>query len=175
MNKALTLTELIIAIALAGVIILGVTSFDISSRQMLKSSESKTQVMNEATLIMDRITKDALTGIGDVGNPAITISASFFNITQDVNGNGIRDAVDPVISYEFDNAAHTLTRTVDTNPEETLSNKVVTFTSSLPGDNTANIIITLRKNPDPAVAVDAFENPEVTIQSSVEVPAWSIN
>jgi len=172
MNKAITLMELIVAISLLGVIILGVASFDLGSRQMFKSSERKTQVMNEAALILDRIAKDAIMGIGDVGNPAITTTATTLNIVQD-DGNGVREASDVVISYVFDNGAHTLTRAIGAAPAETISNKVVSFTTSLPGGNTARIALTLRKNP--ADAENAFDNPQATIQSIVEVPAWSVN
>ena len=66
MKKTVTLMELTLAIALMGVVILGVTSFDVGSRQFLQSSERKTQVLNEATLIMDRISRDALTAVGSL-------------------------------------------------------------------------------------------------------------
>lgn len=172
MNKAITLMELIVAISLLGVIILGVASFDLGSRQMFKSSERKTQVMNEAALILDRIAKDAITGIGDVGNPAIAVNATTLDIRQD-NGDGVRNAGDTIVSYVFSSGAYTLTRAIGAAPAETISNKVVSFTTSLPGGNTAIIALTLRKNPaDPE---NAFDNPQATIQSIVEVPAWSVN
>lgn len=172
MNKALTLMELVVAISLVGVIILGAASFDIGSRQMFKSSEGKTQVINEAALILDQIAKDALTGIGDIAHPAITITGSVFNITHD-DGDGVWEGTDPIISYTFNSGAHTLTRSIGGGTAETLSNKVMNFVPSLPGDNTADITVTLRRHP--TLAVDTFSNPEVTMQSNVEVPAWSVN
>jgi len=172
MNKALTLTELIVAISLLGVIIIGVASFDLGSRQMLKSSERKTQVMNAAALILDRISKDALTGIGDVNNPAITVTATTLDIRQD-DGDGIRNAGDTIVAYVFSSGAHTLTRQVGAGTVETVSNKVVNFTTNLPGDNTVGVSITLRQNP--AAAEQALDNPQATVQSSIEVPAWSVN
>ncbi|MFA5272227.1 MAG: type II secretion system protein [Candidatus Omnitrophota bacterium] len=173
MNKALTLTELIVAITLMGVIILGVVSFDFGSRNMLKSSERKTQVMNQAALILDRISKDALTGIGDLGAPAMNVTANALNIRQD-DGDGVREstASDPIVSYVFDNGAHTLTRTVGASPAETMSDNVVDFTAII-FDNTALVTIQLR--PNPAIPENAFDNPQVTIQSSIEAPAWSLN
>ena len=66
-----TLAELIVAVALLGVVILGVTSFDLASRYFLKSSENKTRVVNELAFILQHISKYTLQASGDGVNRGI--------------------------------------------------------------------------------------------------------
>lgn len=92
-----TLIELILALALLMVIILGVTAFDVASREFLRSSRRKAQVLNEAVFILEHIAKRAISGIGDVSNPALASSSTpyldeiMLSIQQDTNENGIWD------------------------------------------------------------------------------------
>ncbi|MBU2437394.1 MAG: prepilin-type N-terminal cleavage/methylation domain-containing protein [Candidatus Omnitrophica bacterium] len=97
-----TLIELILALALLGVIILGVTAFDVASREFLRSSRRKAQVLNEAVFVLEHIAKRAVSGIGDISNPAIgqgitpaPYNEPMFYIFQDThpnpNPNGILD------------------------------------------------------------------------------------
>lgn len=193
-KKTLSLVELIIAIALLGVIVLGAFSFDIGSRHLLRASETKTQVLNEATLVLDYITKDALRGIGDMIDPALSINvAGFLLIKQDGNpdngvlGNGIRDvsnAVDHVIAYGLNNNTDIIRCNITVDPPvinpaacQVLSRRAINagfvITPNPIVDNTAHISVTLRFNP--AQARDAFNNPQVTVQTDIEVPGQSLN
>lgn len=176
-RKSISLIELIIAIALLGVIVLGAVSFDTGSRHLLRASETKTQVQNDAALILDYITKDAASGIGDRNNPALRIDAAgFLLIQQDgdpsngVVGNGVRDAGDHVIAYGRDD--NNIIRCNFTNPVpspinsntagcQILSRRAVHAGSPTPPlnvegflvtpnpivDNTAHVRITLRFRP----------------------------
>jgi len=158
-----------IAISLIGVIVLGVTSFDVGSRQFLKASERKTQVLNEAALISDRITKDALTAIGTVNQPALTVAGGVLTIVQDSNANGRRDAADTTVVYQL--VGNQVQRVANTT--ENLTNRAIGFVPTLMADtNTVQIVLTLRFNP--ARAQDAFDNPEMAIQTNIEVPGWSL-
>ncbi len=115
-KRSLTLVELIIAIVLLGVVVLGVMAFDSASRQFLRSSERKVEVLNELTLIMEHIHKNTLLGIGDANNPAIAVTESpggVFNVTirQDLatNGNPLNTPQnygdDRAVRYIFDTRA----------------------------------------------------------------------
>lgn len=188
MKKTVTLMELIIAIALMGVVIVGVTVFDFSSRQFLQSAERKTKVLNEAALIIDRIVKDALSAVGTRDNPAIAVAANGINMYPDTNGDGIHDTNDDTrwIRYRYINTAthpHTIERlrrpTVGADEIEYISTRAINLatspvTGATPADtNTVQLILILRF--DPTSAVNAINNPQVRIQTSVEVPGWSLN
>jgi hypothetical protein len=168
MKKSVTLVELIMAIALMGVVVLGVTSFDVGSRRFLQASERKTQVLNEATLIMDRISRDALVAVGTVNAAAITVVGSTITINQDTNQDGIADTV---VSYTM--AGNQIQRTVGANAE-VLTNRATGFVSAVVANsNTARVVINLLFNP--AQPQNAFDNPLITIDSSLEVPGWSLS
>ena len=169
--------ELIIAISLMGIIILGVTSFDFGSRQMFKSSERKTQVMNEAALIMDHIAKDTIIAIGDVDHPAINVASpaidpSTIVIQQDSNLNGVLDSASDV-TVTYTRSGNQITRTEGTSAAEVLSNRATNFTASAPSGNSVEILLQLMYNT--TASENHIDNPKVTIQSSVEAPAWSVN
>lgn len=197
-KKTLSLMELIIAISLLIVIVLGAASFDIGSRQMLRASETKTQVLNEATLVLDHISKSALLGIGDADNPAIysipnatPYGETMLFIKQDTSGNGIREAddVDSVVGYAQDKRAghegeiffcpdtrfdHRAGED-PTHPHQVLTTRAIAngFTPTVPANgNTADISVTLRF--DPAHDRNAFNNPEVTAQTAIETSGQSL-
>jgi len=168
MKKSVTLVELIMAIALMGVVVLGVTSFDVGSRHFLQASERKTQVLNEATLIMDRISRDALMAVGTVNAAAVTVAGNTITINQDTNQDGI---VDTVVSYAM--AGNQIRRTVGANAE-VLTNRATGFVPAVVANsNTARVVINLLF--DPAQPQNAFDNPLITIDSSLEVPGWSLS
>lgn len=183
--------ELILAIALMGIIILGVTSFDLGSRQFLQSSERKTKVLNEATLILDRVTKDALIGIGTVNSRAlitgefdVLTNPTYIRIIPDTNGNGIYETGvdDRWIRYRYINLAPNLNtiERVRRDPPGTgdtieyLSRRAINLNAVRVGTtNTVQLILTLRF--DPTRPQNAFDNPEVVVQTTAEVPGWSLN
>lgn len=187
MKKAVTLIELILAIALMGVVILGVTSFDLGSRRFLQASERKTQALNEVTLLMDRISKDALLAVGSRNAPAAASNGLILTINQDlrddntINARDTDGIVDTVVSYALVGNQIRRTRTivggVTTNEMVTNPGRQATFTPAVipvPAvANTAQVTLTLLF--DRTRALNAFDNPQVRVQSNIEVPGWSLN
>ncbi len=179
-RKSISLLELILAISLMGVIILGVTSFDMASRQFFTAAERKAKITNEAALILDRIAKDALSSIGhgisESDSPAAVCpysSTHLLYMVQDTDKNGIRDDnFDELIVYAFDNNSHVLSRTQAGGDAETVSDKVIIFGAPVV-NNTIKIYLTLRY--DPSKPADPISNPQVQSITTVEVPAWSLN
>jgi hypothetical protein len=188
--------ELIIAIALLGVIILGAASFDIGSRHLLRASETKTQILNEAALILDYLTKDAAQGIGDANNPALSIvpagGLTFLLIKTDnptLGNPGQRDAdnIDLVVGYARQGNNIIRCRDFVNNPNvrEVLTTRAVSPASPagldgfilpaapLPLDNAMHVAVTLRF--DPARAQNAYDNPQVRADTDIEVPAQSLH
>lgn len=168
MKKSVTLIELTLAIALMGVVVLGVTSFDVGSRHFLQSSERKTQVLNEATLIMDRISRDALIAVGRVGAPAVTVAGNTITINQDTNQDG---AVDTIVSYDLLN--NQIRRTAGGTVEIMTTRATGFVPAVIANSNTATVTVTLLFTP--AMAQNPLNNPEVQIQGSLEVPGWSLS
>ena len=119
LKKSITLVELIISITLLGVIILGATAFHIAGERFLTSSETKTQVLNELTFILQHLRKNILVATGDITNIGINITIlppkTVLEITQESRtvqyefgagpGNRIRFRVKPpgpgVIPWEI--------------------------------------------------------------------------
>lgn len=68
-KKAFTLTEILIAVMLVGLVIMAASSVDISSRQFLRTIERQIQVQDEAKIAMQHIAKNLQLGIGNMTNP----------------------------------------------------------------------------------------------------------
>lgn len=120
MRKSVTLGELLIAVTLLGVIILGTIAFDTASRELLRSSERRVEVVNDATFILEHIHKNVLRGIGDItsaGRRAVRVVnhpdglVSELLIWQDSNGDGVLTPGSPdrQVKYIFDRSNHTVT------------------------------------------------------------------
>ena len=89
MKKTITLIELIIAVSLLAVMVLGAVSFDAASGGFLRSSERKTQVLNELTHIANHFSSYISLATGDKNNIGmITPSLTSLRIRADIS-NGI--------------------------------------------------------------------------------------
>ena len=64
-KKGLTLTELLVASALIGIVMIGVASFSASIEKMHNSSNRSTLVAMKAASTMNRLTRDAYLTVGD--------------------------------------------------------------------------------------------------------------
>jgi phosphatidylethanolamine-binding protein (PEBP) family uncharacterized protein len=100
--SAFTLLELMIALTLLAVIILAIFSFDMISREIFRSSERKSRVVNELAFVLDHIQKTIWMGEGNVITPAIEL--------DDVGGNlvlRVRNTTAPYIgNYTFSEDQH---------------------------------------------------------------------
>ncbi|MBP7088777.1 MAG: hypothetical protein KBB01_05725 [Candidatus Omnitrophica bacterium] len=76
MKKAVTLMELLIAVGLLMVVILGATSFHFASTEFLWSSERKADILNEFTLVLENLDKNIKLATGDIDNQGISLSRS---------------------------------------------------------------------------------------------------
>ena len=127
LSRGFSLLEILVAIVITGVIILAVTSVDITSRRFFGSASSQSQIQDEAKIAMGHITRNIQLGIGDMTNPGnmgddpSTVNSSRGFYILDVSGNlaaiGARiqvkqddpanpngkygDAGDPFIEYEY--------------------------------------------------------------------------
>lgn len=67
-KKSFTLTELLIAMVLTSLVILAVTSVDITSRKFFAAASKEARVQNEAKIAMEHILEHVQLGIGDMSN-----------------------------------------------------------------------------------------------------------
>lgn len=73
MKKSVTLVEIIIAMMLLTVIVLGAVAFDTTSREFLLSSDRKTKVLNELSLAAGHFARYVPLATGDSNNPGIKV------------------------------------------------------------------------------------------------------
>lgn len=101
-NKSVTLLELLIAVALLSVVVLGLTSIDFFSRNNVISADYKAALQNKIYLGLEHVRKNAVLAIGNeridgARNVIDTVDTTFnsegdrLKIYADKNGNGIRD------------------------------------------------------------------------------------
>ncbi|UCC94370.1 MAG: hypothetical protein JSW40_06045 [Candidatus Omnitrophota bacterium] len=83
MKRSITFVELAVSITLLVVIILGVSAFDVASKRFLRSSETRTTVLNEMTFVLDHLHRNVLEGAGDINNPGLDYTAPDLTINQE--------------------------------------------------------------------------------------------
>lgn len=194
-KKSITLLELIIAMTLLGIIMLGAFSFHIAGENFFRSSEKKVAVLNDATYVLKHVAHEALKGLGDLNSGAAMSSNTtmyseailLINQEADVPSDP-SDGADKTVGYGFDRrAGHEgeiffdpdYTGGGDAGGDRIILTKIARLTGEGGGllfnvaENTARIIVVLRY--DPTLGISPRDNPEVTVTTTVEVPGWSLN
>ncbi len=175
-RKGFTLTELLVAVALSGLIILAVSSVDISSRRFFEAIKEKVQIQAEAAMAMEHIVKNLQLGIGDINNLGFSISGgnSQIQVWQDTNGNSMRDVGDTSVIYQYAAAQRRIRYKPDPSPWENLTEAII-YDCKFYIDGASNrvsVIITARSEPTQPVGPD---NPETILTSSIALRAMSSN
>lgn len=196
-KKTVTLVELILAITLLAVIVLGASALEIAARRFLRSSERRAQVLNEAIYVLNHIAKSALMGIGNETVVALNTGNTLYNeqmlfIRQDSNGNFTVDSTDTVIGYaQQSNTVGGGNDTIificpdtgsfnDCTGVEVVNREQLTNRARLRSEgggffftianNTANISVVLRYNPFNPV-IDPRDNPQIELNTTIIVPS----
>lgn len=181
-KKSITLLELIIAVSLLAVILLGVSAFDVAGRSFLMSSERRSQVLNEQTFILEHLSKNINNAAGDAASPGIVISkgggVSRLDLRHEANDTPGNYSDDDWVRYEFISNSHEMRfypDAGDTSDFEVLSSRVVAFdfdffpsSSSIIGI----VIDDLRIRYDPAKVIKSRDNPEGVL-SNLELVSFS--
>ena len=187
MKKTVTLIELIIAIILLAVIILGAIAFDSASRRMFRSSEENAEILNDLTFALEHIHKNVIMGIGDItagdDRRAVNVTEEdgvfILTIWQDTSTDArlvtTGSDADTQVTYVFNPTnssvsidgvvyeAHTINFEGDALLKNLMSIKVEERDGGVAIDN-----FTLRT--DPESAVDRSTNPEVSIEEQFFFP-----
>lgn len=102
LNKAVTLLELLIAISLAGIMVLAFLSIELFSRYHLKTSERRAKLQNDVSYILEHMSKEIVKAIGNeriYGANSVIDNGTISNdeavsVYIDASGNGQRE--DPI-------------------------------------------------------------------------------
>lgn len=177
-DKSITLIELLVAMAMLGILILGFSSIDLFSRYHALSSERRAKLQNEVSYALAHMNKNVAQGMGNVAQPPLeAIANSGFRVRVDRNIPPTPQILtdDTWLNYTLSN--NTLSFTWDSNTEP-LSNYIVSGVVSgiMPSDpDTGGFYINLTENGsvievglvarfDPAVA-KSVDNPQVAMKT----------
>jgi len=107
-SRAVTLMELMIAVVLIILIVIGISSIELFSRSELLSSERRATLQNEVSLVLAHMGKELSRAIGHFGDHAIMVydeppTGFSIGIREDTNRNGQIDPypTDSWVGYRF--------------------------------------------------------------------------
>jgi hypothetical protein len=98
-----TLLELLIAITLLSVIVIGFTSIDMFSRYHVLTADRRAKVQNEVSYVLEHMSKEISKAIGDSNNLPVVIDDSNRRVKVyiDYNPDGQRGTGDRWIAYRY--------------------------------------------------------------------------
>ena len=182
-KRSITLVELLIAIALVGLLVIAVFSLDNYARFHLITSDRRARLQNEASFCIEQIVKDGIRAIGYVNDTAISICSSTELQIRVDDGDGEIEATDNsdpsgdfMVRYYRNNHDLEYYPDYDRNSTqyEILTSKVVNpagvdiFTCS---DGIIRIELMLRHRP---TASSSLDNPQFQIISRSYIRAESV-
>jgi MSHA biogenesis protein MshO len=187
--KAVTLIELLVAIILLSVITLGLAGINIFSRFHVISSERRAKLQNEASFVLEHMTKEINRAIGNTaiagenpvlisGDPAVSVY-----VDSDASGgpgDGVRDTVnDHWIAYRFTGSTAPQFQVLyypsyvnPTDPNESIAKRILSPPNITLTDNYLSVQLTACW--DPAVA-ESVDNPCVDMSTRIKMPSVSTN
>jgi type II secretory pathway pseudopilin PulG len=195
MNKLLygiTLVELLVAIALIGLLVVGISSLDTYARFYLLTSDRRTQIQNEGSYILEHMTKNIRKAIGSVSNPGALrhSSEAWIKARPDRNGNGRPDDDGSTdwIAYRYIPANYEIQyheqyppgeREPEDWPEtggKVISHRLAGFSFDLTDTNNT-VFVDIAVCWDPSEANEEcgnVDNPQVYMRTRIKMPAVSV-
>jgi Tfp pilus assembly protein PilV len=186
-RRSLTLIELLIAIILLAVIILGVNSIDIFSRYHFISTDRRAKLQNDVSLCLEHITKSVSQAIGNeavTAGSVVSVNGNKLSVFIDANGNGMVDTGDYWIGYKFNSGQHTLTYCSQCNnsacgscvvSEDTLAKDITVFSPTTNNLSNGYIDVSITACFDPTGTRGSSDNPSVTMSTSLGLPSVASN
>jgi Tfp pilus assembly protein PilV len=186
-RKSITLIELLIAIVLLAMVILGVNNVNVFSRYHLISTDRRTKIQNDASRCLEHMTKNASQAIGNEavfgGTTAIYATTNVFSFFADANGDGLRGTAgeDYWAGYRLNTSTHQLgycshcsDYSCSSCSFEYLANNITAFSAANQG-NYVNANITTCWNPASPATCNTPDNPSITMDTSIHLPSVSTN
>jgi hypothetical protein len=187
--RGITLMELIIALVLLCLLVMGISNIDAFCRSVFLGADRKAKTVNEVSYVVEHMGKQIGMAVGDANNtpvvfaspPAYCTKAAKIWTDNTSAMNGIYDGSDRQIMYCFNNTSHSITYYSDflvaPGTFEELSHNVLSFDANLTR-NTVDVNITGCWNPGSGSGAGACgtpNNPSVTLQTRIVMPSVSIN
>ncbi|MDP2938964.1 MAG: hypothetical protein Q8O13_02625 [Candidatus Omnitrophota bacterium] len=178
-KKALSLTELIIAIVLLGTVFAAATAFNLATYKFYYSADKYAQTQLAIAPAMELISKNILQGIGAKDDPAVSFTGAgppYNNITirYDSTGNAQIDANDKKVEFKLQgNIIKFDPDITNAGDEQEIATRVVNLSFTPDSDYfLIDVKITARFVP---TQIAGSDNPEVTLETSVSQRLASIN
>lgn len=184
--KSITLLELLIAVIIMVLIVIGFSSIDIFSQRQVLASSKRMKCQNEVAYVLEFIAREMQKGSGDISNPAaslITVNSDpALGVWTDFNHNGQRDPSPPDYQMAFayrGNPDYEMRYYPDVNninDYEVLSSKIYMLGfSPIIFQNYVELVISACWNPTGSEACGSEANPIVTMRSRIAMPGVSTN
>lgn len=202
-NKSVTLLELLLAITLLGLMVLGISNLEVFSRYQLISSDRRAKLQHDASYVLERMAQEINKAIGNraissqdpidsspiAGDYAIKV---YVDLASDGEspGDGQRGTTggDRWRAYRFTDATGNPNNRYQiwyysnyVNPGssyEIISRNVSAFTASAsPASNYVDVEITTCWDPDgiPVACGFSSDNPQVEMKNGIKMPSVSTN
>jgi len=184
-KKAVTLIELLIATSLLGFVILAATSIDLFTRRRFQETDVRANLLNEISPVMEHMVKNIMQGVGDLNRPGVIKNATqeWIKVRWDRNLNGLPDDNNDVpgdwIAYRYIPEQNQIQYHRNypftgwpTTGGEVIARKVINAMFTLSGISLLEINIAARQ--DPTQKQDPIANPQVSLQSRVQLRSTSI-
>lgn len=200
-KKGLSLTELLVATVLMGIVMMGVISINYAMRRMEGTTSKSTVLAIQTAAAMNHITKNGLLAVGFESDPGIVLqlttppAVSYLSFRQDINGTPGNFSDDLWVIYTDGgqaNELYTCTQDAGTGPipntgsggrcETTgnlvLLNNVSAINYQLVRDATTHstyVDIDIQTQADVTQPADPIRNPtyELTVQISPPFHSWA--
>ena len=160
LRRSVTLIELLIAVSLIGVLVLGIGSLDTFSRYQLIASERRAVIQNELSIAMEDMSKSAIRATGNFDDPGIVDLGNGFRVRVDENTTPDDYGDDPWISYVL------LGNTIEKDGVSLNRRAVITGFTHNVLDNGKGVDISLTAIYDTTQAA-SLDNPEMTMNTRV--------
>ncbi len=195
-NSGLTLTELVIASILVGIVMLGIYSVDYALRGSRAAASDDSLLAMKTWATMGHITQNAKLAVGDISDPGIAASSgnNYLCFRQDttITPNNYNDDVWQCYS-KLSNNIHACAKTAGAGPsacantdqiigtyalKDSCASDCELFTYDVVLDNVLNKIyvdISLTNRLKPTSPSDPMSNPDYTLQTRIFPEGHSYN
>jgi len=186
-KHSVTLVELLLAMALIGLLMIGVSSLDSYARFNLVTADRRAQAQNEASFVLGHMTKNLSQAIGSVSMPGVIYDNPNRRVKvrwdRNLNGQPDDDNAGDWIAYRYLPAQTRLVYHSTYNPSgwpagggEIISNKITAWSLGYAGENYIPVDIVACWDPDETShSCGTQDNPEVSMSTRIKMPAVSTN
>ena len=189
-KQSVTLLELVISLAILGILVLSFTSIDLFSRFHVISADRRAKIQNEASNAIEHMAKQISRGVGTVATVPVIINTpptgDRIKVRTDQNLNGIIDdnTATCFISYRFNAATnqivffpqYSIAGWSNAPANEQVAAQIVAcaFTYNAANDF-VTVDLTACWNPLSPLTCGNPDNPSVQIRTNIKMPGVSIN